>query len=127
MEVNYIEKDERGNVRFYKDKACKILHHTDGPAVIQANGTKVWYVNDKLHRLDGPAIEWAGGVKEWFVNGNRHRLDGPAIEWADGTKTWYVNGEFLTEEEFLDRTRPVEELTIAQIEQLLGKRVKIIK
>jgi len=39
-----------------------------------------------LHREDGPAIEWADGSKEWWINEKLHREDGPAIEWADGTK-----------------------------------------
>lgn len=46
--MNYIEQ----TVRFYKD------------------GTKYWFLNDKLHRIDGPAIEWADGSKEWYLNGN---------------------------------------------------------
>ena len=59
-----------------------------------ADGTKSWYLNDKLHRERGPAIEYANGSKEWYLNGNRHREDGPAIERAsDGTKSWYLNGK----------------------------------
>ena len=55
-----------------------------------------------------------------------HREDGPAVEWAGGER-WYLNGKELTEEEFNMRTRPAEELTVAQIEQLLGKRIKVVK
>ncbi len=57
------------------------------------NGTKFWYVDDKLHRLDGPAVEFASGSKFWYQNDQWHRLDGPAIEYADGTKFWYVKNK----------------------------------
>ena len=67
--------------------------YEDGPAVEQANGTKVWYVNNKLHRIDGPAVEYADGSKEWYVNDQHHRIDGPAVEYSDGTKEWFVNGK----------------------------------
>ncbi len=40
------------------------------------------------------------GSKEWFLNDKLHREDGPAIEYASGTKYWYLNGEQLTEAEF---------------------------
>ena len=56
-----------------------------------------------------------------------HREDGPAYEYADGTKEWYINGDLLTEDEFNQRTNPVVEMTIAEIEQLIGKRVKVVK
>ena len=69
------------------------LHREDGPAVEFANGTKYWYINDKCHREDGPAIEGANGTKFWYINGKRHREDGPAIEYANGTKYWYINGK----------------------------------
>ena len=38
--------------------------------IIDANGTKYWYVNGKCHRdNDLPAIECADGNKGWCVNG----------------------------------------------------------
>ena len=33
-------------------------HRTDGPAVIYANGRKVWYQHGLRHRTDGPAVDW---------------------------------------------------------------------
>ena len=56
-----------------------------------------------------------------------HRENGPAIEYANGSKEWYINGKELTETEFLAATQPVVEMTVADIEKLPGKRVKIIK
>ena len=102
------------------------LHRLDGPAVELANGDKFWYQNDQLHRLDGPAVDWANGDKFWFQNGLRHRLDGPAQEYANGDKFWYINGKKLTEQKFIEQTL-VRELSVADIEQLLGYPVKIIK
>ena len=71
---------------------------------IDEDGTKHWYVNDKLHRIDGPAIEWSDGVKWWYLNGLRHRIDGPAIEYSYGDNHWYINGKQLTEDEYNKRT-----------------------
>ena len=73
-------------------------HREDGPAVEYADGSKVWYLNGKRHREDGPAIEYADGTKFWYVNGERHCKDGPAAEWADGSKYWYRNGELHRED-----------------------------
>ena len=91
---------------------------------VYADGNKAWYLNGKRHREDGPAIEWADGDKSWYLNGECHREDGPAIEHADGTKGWYLNGQRLSEEEFNNRTQ-VQELTIHELEQKLGYKIKI--
>ena len=64
------------------------------------------------------------GSKFWYLNGQYHREDGPAIEFADGNKEWHLNGQELTEEEFNNRTN-VQELTIKQLEQKLGYKIKI--
>ena len=82
-----------------------------------------------LHREDGPAVEYTDGNKFWLLNGKRHREDGPACEWADGTKAWYLNGIRMTEEEHRKKTQPESavELTMAEIEKLLGKKIKIVK
>ena len=90
-------------------------------------GGTFWKLNGKLHREDGPACEYANGTKCWYINGKHHREDGPAIEYADGDKVWYINSEELTEDEFNQRTNPVVEMTIAEIELLVGKRVKVVK
>ena len=94
---------------------------------VYSNGTKAWLLNGKYHREDGPAFEYTDGRREWFLNGLFHREDGPAREWATGDKEWWLNGKPYTEEEFLKATQPVKELTIAEIEALLGHRVKVVK
>ena len=123
----YVTVDEEGTTRWYKDAKCKVLHRENGPAVDSANGHKEWYQNGVYHRTDGPAIEYANGTKSWCQNGQAHRTDGPAIEYANGTKSWYINGDLMSEAEFLAATQPAIELTVADVEKLLGKRVKIIK
>jgi hypothetical protein len=122
----YVVVDER-STRWYKDAKCKVLHRENAPAVEYANGSRIWCQNGQRHRIDGPAIEWWDGDKRWWQNGQRHRTDGPAIERNDGSMEWYINDEELTEAEFLAATQPVIDMTVADIEKLVGKRVKIIK
>jgi hypothetical protein len=86
---------------------------------VYANGTKSWYLNDKLHREDGPAVEYADGSKYWFLNGKLHREDGPAIEDANGSKEWYLNGEECTEAEFLKKTSRIEEVSSSETEEVI--------
>jgi hypothetical protein len=94
---------------------------------VYSNGDKDWYLNGQRHREDGPAFEGADGNKYWYLNGKPHREDGPATEWADGDKSWYLNGKNLTEEEFNKRMAPTVEMTMAQINEALGKNVKVVK
>ena len=91
------------------------------------NGDRCWYLNDKRHREDGPAIEYSNGSRWWYLNGKLHREDGPAMEFTNGTRRWYLNGEHYTEEEFNKKTAKVKELTVAEIESLLGYSVKVVK
>ena len=102
-------------------------HREDGPAVEYPNGDKYWCLNDKLHREDGPAVEYDGGDKAWYLNGKLHREDGPAMDYACSGKSWYLNGERLTEEEFNERMSPTVEMTVAQISEALGKKVKVVE
>ena len=102
------------------------LHREDGPAIEYPNGLKCWYFNDERHRKDGPAIEYPDGTKHWYLNGNLHRKDGPAVECSDGVKLWFLNGVNLTETEFNTLTK-AKELTINEIEQLLGYKIKVVK
>lgn len=112
---------------WYKDSKMRILHREDGPAVEWSDGSRQWYLDGQLHREGGPAVEWPDGSRHWWVEGDLHREDGPAVEHPDGDREWYLNGVKLTEEEFVSQTQPATELTVAEIERLLGKRVKIVK
>ena len=127
MNKYFVTVDNKGNTRWYKDAKGTVLHRTDGPAIEYTNGDKSWYMNDQRHRTDGPAIEYAGGEQHWYSGGKRHRTDGPAIEYTDGYKVWYLNGTRVTEQQHQAQTAPVQEMTMAQLEAALGKRVKIIK
>ena len=90
------------------------------------DGTKYWRLNGKRHREDGPAIECADGGKSWYLNGKRHREDGPAIEWSTGTKYWYLSGNRLTEDQFNKAMNPTKELTIGELESMLGYKIKVV-
>ena len=91
------------------------------------NGNRYWYLNGQLHREDGPACEYAGGSRCWYLNGQLHREDGPAAEFTNGIREWWLNDEEYTEKEFLKKTAKVKELTVAEIEVLLGYSVKVVK
>jgi hypothetical protein len=68
--------------------------------VVHPNGSRRWYLNDKLHREDGPAIEYSNGDKHWFLNDKLHREEGPAIEYLDGDKDWFLNGELYSPQQY---------------------------
>jgi len=93
MDKQYIKIDKYDNRLYYKDREMEIFHRVDGPAIEYTNGSKYWYLDDRLHREDGPAAEYSDGSKHWYLNGERHREDGPAIEYASGSKHWYLNDE----------------------------------
>jgi hypothetical protein len=63
---------------------------------------------------------------KWYLNDNVHREDGPAIECAEGYKEWWLNGKAYTEQEFIQMTQG-KELSIAEIEELLGYKIKVVK
>jgi len=88
------------------------------------SGNRFWYLNGKCHREDGPAVECSNGTREWHLNGKLHRTDGPAIERSNGDCSWYLNGVEVTKEAVM---KPAKELTVADIEKLLGHKVKIVK
>jgi hypothetical protein len=80
------------------------FHRIDGPAIIQVDGSNVWYLNGERHRDGGPAVDWVNGYKEWWVQGIRHREDGPAVIWMNGYLEWYYHGTKIdcsSNEEFL--------------------------
>jgi hypothetical protein len=126
--TNYIKYE----VRVYADGdkfwfLNGLRHREDGPAIDESNGRKAWFLNGKRHREDGPAIERSNGYKAWWLNGKQHREDGPAVTYSNGEKYWYLNGEWLSEGEFNRRMTPTVEMTMAQINEALGKNVKVVK
>ena len=126
-EKYYVEVDENGSYWYAWPGEERKLHRLGGPAVENADGSREWYHNGELHRLGGPAIENADGSREWWQTDLLHRTDGPAVEYADGSCEWWLNGVQYTEDAWRAATQPAVELTIAEIETLLGKRIKIVK
>ena len=60
------------------------------------------YRNERgdLHRIDGPAYINGDSYKAWFINGRVHRVDGPA--YINGNyKSWYFNDEFVNPEDYI--------------------------
>jgi len=94
---------------------------------VHDNGNKFWYQNGKLHRLDGPAVEYANGEQSWYQNGLHHRLDGPAIECLNGEQSWFIEGVEYTEVEFNQKINPPKEMSVAELEKILGYPIKIVK
>lgn len=35
--------------------------------VTYANGTKLWFCNQKYHNLEGPAVEYSDGGKKYYI------------------------------------------------------------
>ena len=56
---------------YYCKKDTKISHNPYGPAIIWKDGSKFYYIEDRLHRLDGPAVTFVGGNHEYWINGER--------------------------------------------------------
>lgn len=78
-----------------------LLHRTDGPAVITANGSCWWYLYGKIHRIDGPAIIRANGAQYWYRNDERHRTDGPAVIYPNEKHEWWLNEVQYTLEKYV--------------------------
>ena len=65
------------------------------------------------------------GTRYWFINDKLHREDGPAIEYANGGNYWYIEGEELTEEEFNNRNKV--ELTLEDIAKVMNIDVDALR
>jgi len=74
------------------------LHRENGPAILEADGTRWWYQNNQLHRLNGPAVVLADGSQYWYQDNKLHRLEGPAVLKADGTQEYWVEGYLIERE-----------------------------
>lgn len=74
-----------------------LLHNESGPAVETEGGKREWRLFGELHRseTEGPAIIDADGTTQWYKKGKLHRDDGPAIEHHSGLKEWWKCGLFI--------------------------------
>lgn len=104
--ISLLTKDVDGNECWLNENGE--YHREDGPA-IKKKDYELWFLNGKLHRFDGPAAQYYNGDKSWWLSGFKHREDGPAVEWADGYKAWFINGKKLTEQEFNERKKQINE------------------
>jgi hypothetical protein len=43
-----------------------MLHRENGPAIVDIDNYKAWYIDGKKHRLDGPAVI-NGKSEEWWI------------------------------------------------------------
>ena len=48
MTPQYIEINSNGSKFYYNDKAMKILHREDGPAIEGSNGDKEWWLMESV-------------------------------------------------------------------------------
>jgi outer membrane lipoprotein-sorting protein len=120
MQEYKVEIDNDGT-EFWLNKDDVLHRENDKPAVIFADGTKLWIRNGKLHRDNGPAITYPdsmcasvediknmqeytvkidnNGTERWYNKDEKlHRDDDePAAIYYDGTKYWYKNGKLHRE------------------------------
>ena len=94
VEVN----PDTGARRYYN--SANQLHSDVGPAVVWADGTRLWFHNGVLHRTDGPAVEYIDGTSLWYQNGLRHRVDGPAVVYPNSQKFWFIEDCAVSQEKF---------------------------
>ena len=94
---------------------------------VDDDGTKRWYLDDKLHREDGPAVEYVNGTKLWYLGDKLHRVDGPAIEYADGRKSWFLNGVEYTEADWLKQTQKVKAPCVGKVVEIDGVKYKLVE
>lgn len=93
------------------------------------DGTRSYFKKSKRHREDGPAIECSNGDRFWYIDGKQHREDGPAVVYVSGREYYYLNDVMMTKEEHSRQVaslikNDVQELTIRDIERLLGSKKK---
>jgi hypothetical protein len=92
--VRHIDREdyEDGSITY---RYNGVVHRQDGPAIIHADGTKMWYRHGERHRENGPAMEFSDGSRHWYQNNQLHRDDGAAIEEPNGTRHWYHHGRLI--------------------------------
>ena len=124
MKTYIVKVDDDGTKRWYlNDK----LHRTDGPAVEHPDGSKSWFLDDNLHRTDGPDVEHPDGTKYWYLDGKIHRTDGPAVEYDDGTKEWYLNDVQYTEAEWSKRVQKAKSSCVGKVIEIDGVKYKLVE
>ncbi len=93
------------NSWFEIDEKEYIWYKLQGYTIGADTDRVIWELDDKLHRTDGPAIIETDGTQKWYLNSKRHRTDGPAVIWANGTLVWCLNDREYTEQEWEIKVR----------------------
>jgi len=79
--------------------------------------------NTQEHKMIEYTVQVDSHYTKWYLNKKLHREDGPAVEHTNGNKEWYLNGYEVPEESVM---KPVKQLTVAEIEALLGHKIEVI-
>lgn len=69
--------------------------------VVKTNRTTTFHINYHPHREDGPAIIDIDGTRMWYIYGLLHREDGPAVIYSDGKCRYFLNGTQLSYQEYI--------------------------
>ena len=93
---------------------------------VDYSGNRNWFLNGNLVK-----IEWINGNISHYKDDKLHNDEGPAYVGANGINHWYLEGRpFYNEQEWraelAKRNQPTKELTVAQIEGILGFKIKIV-
>ena len=85
--MHYIElQSEYEDLDKYENKYKDIIYYKKGTYI--------------KHNQYGPAVIWADGSKFYYIQNKAHRLDGAAVIYLDGLEEYWINGKYLTKEEF---------------------------
>ena len=68
-EYKDLDKYKLGDLIYYCKKYTKQIHNPYGAAIINEDGTKYYFIENKYHRLDGPAIIYYNSEEKYFING----------------------------------------------------------
>ena len=89
--------------RYWYDAQARFHNEDDYPAIVYADGTRVWLRHGAYWRADGKPHEvWADGKQVWVDDaGEPHRAgpqpDLPAIVHGDGSRQWLRHGKHFRE------------------------------
>jgi hypothetical protein len=79
-----------------------------------------------LHREDGPAVTESTGYQAYYREGKLHRVDGPAVRSIGGDYYWYLDGIPYTQEKHKEATASPLEITVKELEERLGFKIKVV-
>ena len=66
------------------------------------------------------------GTKRWYVDDKLHRTDGPAIEGANGDKFWYLDGKQLTHSQWIEAVKPKVTSCVGKVVEVDGVKYRLV-